>query len=89
MQIKFKLLNPYKKEIGKEQVTIEIEKGNVLFALQELVKKFPKLKKHLFNEKGEIDDSLSIFLNEHPCFGLNTELKDGNEILLFMAISGG
>lgn len=89
MQIKFKLLNPYKKEAGKEQVVIEIEKGNLTFALKQLAKRFPKLKKHFFDENWEVENSLSVFLNGQPCFDTNTELKDRDEILLFMAISGG
>lgn len=92
MKLKIKLLKPFSTVIGKGELDFDF-KGIILEDfLKELVLKYPKLKNELFNKNSELTEYLCIFVNDKPMSalkGLNTKLKDGDEILFFMPISGG
>ena len=61
-------------------------------ALDKLCQLHIGLKKELYDDKGQVSYSVNIFVNDKPLSALegeNTRLKDGDEILIFMAVSGG
>jgi MoaD family protein len=92
MKIKIKLLKPFSDIAGKGEVELEIEGKDVAFALNELCLQFPKLKKELFEESGEITYSVNIFVNDRPLSAneeASTYLSEGDEILIFMPVGGG
>lgn len=92
MKIKIKLLKPFSDVAGKGEVHLEFSEGDVNFALEELCKKYPDLRKEIFNEAGEIDYTVNIFINDLPISALqneDTKLSEGDELLLFMPVGGG
>jgi adenylyltransferase/sulfurtransferase len=92
MKIKIKLLKPFSDIAGKGDVDLEIQGKNVAVALNELCQQFPKLKKELFEENGEVTYSVNIFVNDRPLKAdeeASTELAEGDEILIFMPVGGG
>lgn len=89
MNIHLHFLNPYKNLIGKEKITLDFEGGDIEALLSKLSEMYPKFGKELEND-GEL--YLSIFVNDKPMSALDgdkTQLKDGDELLLFFAIAGG
>ena len=92
MKIKVKLLKPFSDIAGKGEVDLELEEGDVNHALGNLCELHPNLKKELFDEKGEVSYSVNIFVNDKPITALadvDTVLKNGDEILIFMPVGGG
>jgi MoaD family protein len=92
MKLKIKLLKPFSTVVGKNELEFDF-KGIILDDfLKELILKYPDLKKELFNKDSKLTEYLCIFINDKPMTalkGLNTKLKDSDEILFFMPISGG
>lgn len=92
MKLKIKLLKPFSTVVGKNELEYDF-KGIILEDfLKELVLKYPKLKNELYNKDSKLTEYLCIFINDKPMTalnGLNSKLKDNDEILFFMPISGG
>jgi molybdopterin converting factor small subunit len=60
--------------------------------LSVLDQKFPELKQHLRDEKGETRRFLNIYVNEEDIRflgGSSYEFQDGDEVLLVPSIAGG
>jgi len=92
MKLKIKLLKPFSTVVGKNELEYDF-KGIILEDfLKELVLKYPELKKELYNKDSKLTEYLCIFINDKPMTalkGLNAKLKDCDEILFFIPISGG
>jgi molybdopterin converting factor small subunit len=57
-----------------------------------LIERYPKLEKEFFTNKDELTDYICIFVNDKPISalnGLNTNLKNGDNLLFFIPVSGG
>lgn len=92
MKLKIKLLKPFSTVVGKNELEYDFKGINLEDFLKELVLKYPGLKKELYNKDGKLTEYLCIFINDKPMTalnGLNSKLKDNDEILFFMPISGG
>ena len=92
MKVRIKLLKPFSDIAGRGEVELELEGDIVIQALDRLCKLHPGLRKELFDEKGEISYSVNIFVNDKPLSAseeVSTLLKEGDEILIFMPVSGG
>lgn len=60
-------------------------------ALEDLVRKYPSLKPHLYNN-NELRPFINLFLNEdnvRDLDGMNTNLADEDQLLLIPSIAGG
>jgi MoaD family protein len=71
---------------------VELTAGSLADVLKALVERFPSLGTHLFNEKGEVQNAINLFVNqEHVRFrgGLSVPLQDGDEVYIVPMISGG
>ena len=92
MKLKLNLLKPFSDIVGSKQLGFEFNGKTLEDLFKSLVQKYPKMKSELFNEKDEVTDYISIFINDKPLSVLNgvaTELKNGDELLFFVPISGG
>ena len=92
MKLTIKFLRPFKEIIGENELELEIEVKTLKDLLKILVDKYPKLEKELFTENNELTEYICIFLNDKPISALNfldTELKNGDNLLFFIPVSGG
>jgi molybdopterin converting factor small subunit len=74
------------------QHQIEVQSADVAGALQELVTAHPDLKKHLFNEQGELRQFVNLFLNDEnvrDLQGLQTAVGAGDTLMILPSIAGG
>lgn len=61
-------------------------------AMQDLLKKYPALKPHLYNSNGGLRPFVNLFLGENnikDLQGLETPLKEEDRLLLIPSIAGG
>ena len=71
---------------------VDLPAGNLADVLHALVEQFPSLGTHLFDEMGEVQNAVNLFVNqEHVRFrgGLSMPLQDGDEVYIVPMISGG
>ena len=92
MKLKLNLLKPFSDIIGRKELGFEFKGKTIKDLFQALVEQYPKLKEELYTENDEITDYVSLFVNDKPLSVLNgveTKLKNGDELLIFVPISGG
>lgn len=89
MEITLKLLKPLKDAIGKESLTLEVDEGTVTSLLQHVSKEYPELGKELLDDKGGLDYRVNVILNDKPLNELDVEINDGDQVTLFIPVSGG
>jgi molybdopterin converting factor small subunit len=71
---------------------LEVEAGDVKAALEALVARCPALTACLFDERGQLNNSLHLFVNRETIRlhgGLSAPLCDGDELYIVPMISGG
>ena len=92
MKIKIKLLKPFSDVVGKDRFCLEFNGTNLEDLLKELINIYPKIRKEFYSEDNELTDYVVIFVNDKPFSvlnGIETKLKDNDEILFFIPVSGG
>jgi MoaD family protein len=71
---------------------IHLEGESVGEVLGSLVRSYPDIKTHIFDEKGDLRAFINVFLGEKnikSIDGLSTKVKDGDSLTLVPAIAGG
>ncbi len=71
---------------------IEVQSSTVGEALNALTSNHADLKKHLYNDAGALRNFVNIYVGDEDIRdldGVETTLKDGDEILIIPAIAGG
>jgi MoaD family protein len=92
MKITIKLLRPFSEVVGKNELIIDFNGSTLDDLIKILTGKYPQLKKELFTEAEELTKYLCMFVNDKPITALNgleTKLKNDDEILFFIPVSGG
>jgi MoaD family protein len=92
MKLKVKLLKPLSDIVGNKELHLDLEGRTLEDLLKVLVGKYPKLKDQLYSRKESLSDHVNVFVNDKPVTDqdeMSTRLHDGDEILLFIPISGG
>ena len=92
MKVKIKLLRPFSDAIGKNELELDFNGSTLQNLLRDLVTKYPKLRKEIYTKNNELTDYICIFVNDKPITALNgveSKLKNDDEILLFVPVSGG
>lgn len=72
--------------------TLALEARSVEEALQNLTKKHPPLKNHLFGTDGKLRHFVNIYVNDEDIrhgAQLNTPLKNGDVVTIVPSIAGG
>ena len=92
MKVKIKLLRPFSEAVGKSDLEINFNETTLNDLLKLLVIKYPNLKKEVFKDNYELTEYICIFVNDKPISalnGLDTNLKNGDNLLFFIPVSGG
>jgi MoaD family protein len=92
MKLRIKLLRPFSNIIGKNELKIDFNGNTFEDLLKILINRHPKLKKAFYTENDKLTEYICIFINDKPIGALNgnkTKLKDNDEILFFIPVSGG
>ena len=92
MEIKLNLLKPFSDIVGTKELGFEFDGKTLEELLRALVEKYPKMREELYSKEDELTDYISIFVNDKPLSavgGVEIVLNDGDELLIFMPISGG
>jgi MoaD family protein len=75
-----------------KQDAVTVEGSNIKEVLDNLTSKYDALRKHLFNEKGELRSFVNVYVNDEDIRyqkGATTPVKDGDVVSIVPAIAGG
>ncbi|MBI4393891.1 MAG: MoaD/ThiS family protein [Euryarchaeota archaeon] len=91
MKVKVTLVRPFRDAVGKPEVTLELAQGGLVPALRKLADEYPGLEEQLF-ENGALSPYVNIYRNnvavdESQAAAL--VLKDGDELLFLLPLTGG
>ena len=92
MNLKINLLKPFSDAVGKRKLKIDFDGTTIEELIEILIDKYPKLKNEFYKNINEISEYICVFVNDKSISTLNgikTDLKNGDEILFFIPISGG
>lgn len=73
------------------QKQVEVEAPTVRAALDELMQRYPKLKRVLLTDTGDVRSTHKVFVNGKQVSGsdLNAEVGAGDQVEIVTAIAGG
>lgn len=92
MRVSVKALRPFKEALGSGEFELELPDGETVEGLvRRLARERPAFAGHALDEGGGIDLTLNIMVSGRPVgeHDLANPLRDGDEVLLFMPLSGG
>ena len=92
MKLAIAFTSPFSDIVGSKKIETDLDADTISELLEALGDKYPDLKKMFWKESGESTEYLGIILNDKPISsldGLESPLKDGDELLFFFPISGG
>ncbi len=91
MTIKVRIPTPLRR-LTKGKDVVDVESATINGTIQALEKDYPGIKARLCDEKGELHRFVNIYVNgEDVRFlqGVNTALKQGDEVSIVPAVAGG
>ncbi len=91
MAIRVYIPTPYRK-LTRNQAFVEGRGENLLELLDDLERRFPGIRGHVFDTVGEKQRYVNVYVNNvaaEELEGKRTSLKDGDEVALIPAMAGG
>ena len=84
-------ISPHLSHLANNQIVTDVRGNNVGQCLSQVVDKFPDLKTQLFNNNGELNNNIEVFVNQKSSYpeGLAKTVEDGDEIHIVEMIVGG
>jgi molybdopterin converting factor small subunit len=79
------------RHLSDDVETLEVDGKTVGECFHQLVKRFPNMQSAIFNQKGELQNLIEVYLNSesaHPD-ELARSTEDGDEIYITTILSGG
>lgn len=76
---------------GKKD-SVTVDGATIQEVLENLTRQHEQLRKHLFNEKGELRSFVNVYVNDEDIRyqkGQTTPVKDGDVVSIVPAIAGG
>lgn len=73
------------------QEIVEAEGANTIECLRNLAVQYPRLKKWVYDKRGELRPQVWFFVNGERIYAseLANPLKDGDELRIILAVAGG
>jgi MoaD family protein len=80
------------RQYTENQDSVKLSAQNVGDLLDNLMQKFPNMKKHLSSEDGKIRNFVNVYVNDDDIRYLEnseTQLKEGDVISIIPSVAGG
>ena len=82
---------PYRR-LTQNQPVVEGHGDNLVELLEDLERRFPGIREHVFDRVGEVHRHINVYVNNvavEELGGRRTALKNGDEVILIPAMAGG
>ena len=79
------------REFADGNAVVEVVGDTVGACLDNLIQRFPDIRRVLFSGDGKLLNNIDIYVNHESTYpeALTTSVKDGDEIHLILVIAGG
>ena len=80
------------RQYAENRDSVKLSGQNIGELLDNLMQKFPNMKKHLFSEDGQIRNFVNVYVNDDDIRYLEnnaTQLKEGDVISIIPSVAGG
>jgi len=80
------------RQYAENRDSVNLSGQNIGELLDNLMQKFPNMKKHLFSEDGQIRNFVNVYVNDDDIRYLEnseTQLKEGDVISIIPSVAGG
>ena len=80
------------RQYAENRDSVKLSGQNIGELLDNLMQKFPDMKKHLCSEDGQIRNFVNVYVNDDDIRYLEnseTQLKDGDVISIIPSVAGG
>jgi len=91
MSVKIIIPTPLRQD-AENRDSVKLSGQNIGELLNNLMQKFPNMKKHLFSEDGQIRNFVNVYVNDDDIRYLEnnaTQLKEGDVISIIPSVAGG
>jgi molybdopterin synthase sulfur carrier subunit len=91
MSVKIRIPTPLRR-VTNGQDRLEVDANTIRGGIDEMEQGYPGIKARLVDDQGELKEFVNIYANgEDIRFldGLNTQVKDGDEVSIVPAVAGG
>jgi len=91
MSVKIIIPTPLR-QYAENRDSVKLSGQNIGELLNNLMQKFPNMKKHLFSEDGQIRNFVNVYVNDDDIRYLEnnaTQLKEGDVISIIPSVAGG
>ena len=84
-------IHPFLSHLTNDQDIVEVNGSTVGQCLEQLVARFPQLRKRLFEKGDTVSRFVDIYVNGESAYPdeLDTLVKDGDELHIEVIIAGG
>ncbi len=92
MHLKVRLFQPFSGMVGRSELTVPIDQGNLGALLKKLCSTYPAIKEQVYDKEGNVWDHLNIFVNQVAVTSdkeTTMPLHDGDEVMIMVAVAGG
>ena len=91
--MKVKLFTTLKQLVGMGEIEVDLEGNNTVGSvLARLVADYPALGEHIFDDDGNLEGYINLFVNRRSIRfldGLNTRLNEDDMLAIFPPVAGG
>ena len=91
MSVTIIIPTPLRSQTGNQE-SVEVEGKTVKEILVNLLKKHPKLKKHLYSENGELRNFVNVYVKDESIRhleGEDTKVENGETVTIVPSVAGG
>lgn len=90
MAVKVRFFGRLRTLTGIDQAEVEVSALSVAQAIESLARNYDRrIKEELVDEAGNIDSAYALFIGGERVVGLDTPVKDGDELAITSLIAGG
>jgi len=84
-------IHPFLSQHTNDQDVVEVNGSTVGQCFEQLVARFPELRKWLFEKDGKLNRLVEIYVNAESSYPeeLAKPVKDGDDLYIIIIISGG
>ena len=91
--MKVKLFATLKQLVGAKEIEVGLEGGDTVGSvIARLVADYPALGQHIFDDEGNLEGYINVFVNRRSIRfldGLNTSLSEDDVLAIFPPVAGG